>query len=127
MDQTKTLQQMDLESLWHPITQHSAYLSNPPKLIERVEGCYIYDSDGNQYLEGVSGLWCVNVGYGRKELAETAQKAMEKYSFLPMTLSHEPAVKLASKLLDILNMEGKVYFTSSGSEANEAAFKIARQ
>jgi adenosylmethionine-8-amino-7-oxononanoate aminotransferase len=72
-------------------------------------------------------LWCVNVGYGREELAEVACEQMTKLAYLPATFVHAPAALLAGKLLDMLGYAGKVYFTSSGSEANEVAFKVARQ
>ena len=61
--------QMGLDSLWHPITQHRTIRENPPTHIVKGEGCYLTDQAGNTYLDAVAGLWCVNVGYGRQELA----------------------------------------------------------
>ncbi len=126
-DQDRELTALDVECLWHPLTQHRDIEAAPPKLIDRAEGSFIYDTAGNRWLDGVSGLWCVNVGHGREELADVAREQMRKLAYAPMTLSHEPAIRLASKLVDLLGYPAKVYFSNSGSEANEAAFKIARQ
>ncbi len=121
------LAELDVASIWHPLTQHSVFEKAPPKFIEHADGSYLYDAEGKKYLDAVSGLWCVNIGHGRKELAAVAAEQMTKLAYLPMTMSHEPAVRLADKLLKLLDFEGKVYFSCSGSEANEAAFKMARQ
>ncbi len=122
-----SLTQMDVESLWHPMVQHKKYERNPPKRMDKAEGCYVTDSEGKEYLDGVSGLWCVNVGYGRKELADAAHEQLIELSYFPLVMSHSPAIKLAAKLIKLLGFEGKVHFSNSGSEANETAFKMARQ
>ncbi len=122
-----SLTQIDLESLWHPMIQHQKYARNPPKRMERAQGCYVTDAEGKEYLDGVSGLWCVNVGYGRQELADAAHEQLVELSYFPLVMSHSPAIKLAAKLLELLQFEGKVHFSNSGSEANETAFKMARQ
>ena len=126
-NRTGELAALDAESLWHPLTQHRNIETTPPRFIERGEGCFVYDADGNRWLDGTSGLWCVNVGHGRQELADVAREQMAKLAYAPMTMSHEPAIRLAAKLIDLLGYPGRVYFTNSGSEANEAAFKMARQ
>ena len=126
-DPARELAALDAESLWHPLTQHRNIAAAPPRFIERGEGCFIYDAAGNRWLDGTSGLWCVNVGHGREELADVAREQMAKLAYAPMTMSHEPAIRLAAKLVDLLGYPGRVYFTNSGSEANEAAFKMARQ
>jgi taurine-pyruvate aminotransferase len=118
---------LDLACLWHPMLQHRGLAATPPKRIERASGSFLYDANGGRWLDGVSGLWCVNVGHGREELADVAHEQMARLAYVPMTLSHEPAIALASKLVELLGYRGKVYFSNSGSEANEAAFKIARQ
>ena len=122
-----SLTQMDIESLWHPMVQHKKYERTPPKRMDKADGCYVTDSKGKEYLDGVSGLWCVNIGYGRKDLADVAYEQLVELSYLPLIMSHSPAIKLAAKLLELLQFEGKVHFSNSGSEANEVAFKIARQ
>ncbi|MBW2724137.1 MAG: aminotransferase class III-fold pyridoxal phosphate-dependent enzyme [Deltaproteobacteria bacterium] len=134
-DRENELTALDVESLWHPLTQHRDIEASPPRRIGRAEGAFLYEADyqanceanGKRWLDGVSGLWCVNVGHGREELADVARDQMAKLAYLPMTMSHEPAIRLAAKLVELLGYRGKVYFTNSGSEANEAAFKIARQ
>ena len=95
--------------------------------MKRGVGCYVTDADGVEYFDGVSGLWCVNVGYGRQELAEVAYEQMVDLAYFPLTMSHEPAIRLAHKLLELLGYKGKVFFSASGTEANEVAFKVARQ
>ena len=121
------LGKMDAESLWHSMAQHKPFAQKPPKCMKRGVGCYVTDVDGVEYFDGISGLWCVNVGYGRQELAEVAYDQMVDLAYFPLTMSHEPGIRLAHKLLDLLGYEGKVFFSTSGSEANETAFKIARQ
>ena len=75
----------------------------------------------------MAGLWCVNIGYGRSELAETAAAQMTELPYLAPTMTHAPGAQLADKILDLLGWPGRVYFSSSGSEGNEVAFKVARQ
>ena len=72
-------------------------------------------------------LWCVNVGYGREELAQAAYDQMKKMAYAPMTQSHEPAILLAEKLNEMLGGDYKIFYSNSGSDANEVAFKLARQ
>lgn len=122
------LGKMDAESLWHSLVQHKPFPQKPPKCMARGIGCHVTDTDGVEYFDGVSGLWCVNVGYGRQELAEVAYEQMVDLAYFPLTsMGHEPGIRLAHKLLQLLGYEGKVFFSTSGSEANETAFKIARQ
>ncbi|MEM1251649.1 MAG: aminotransferase [Cyanobacteria bacterium P01_H01_bin.21] len=121
------LRKMDADSLWHPLVQHKPYSQQGPKCMQRGVGCHVTDIDGVSYFDGISGLWCVNVGYGRQEIAEVAYSQMVDLAYFPLTMSHEPGIRLAHKLLELLEFEGKVFFSTSGSEANETAFKIARQ
>jgi len=127
MSPQSDIERLDLDSLWHPLTQHRGLEARMPREIVSASGVFLEDPHGQRILDGVSGLWCVNVGYGRQELADIAHEQMAKLAYLPATFIHEPAAALASKLLDLLDYPGKVYFTSSGSEANEVAFKVARQ
>ena len=64
------------DSLWRPMTQHKMLLQNHPKHIVKAEGCFMINEDGDRILDGTAGLWCVNVGHGRKELADAASKQM---------------------------------------------------
>ncbi|HDR3904057.1 TPA: aspartate aminotransferase family protein [Bacillus toyonensis] len=124
-EQTQSLKQADEKYLWHAMKGASP---NPTNLIiTKAEGAWVTDIDGNRYLDGMSGLWCVNVGYGRKELARAAFEQLEEMPYFPLTQSHVPAIKLAEKLNEWLDDEYVIFFSNSGSEANETAFKIARQ
>lgn len=128
MTQTlEDIRKVGVETVWHPMTQHQPFKDRPPVHMVKGEGCYLYDSDGNKTLDALAGLWCVNVGYGRKELADVAAEQMENLAYLAPMMTHDPVIKTAEKILNLLDMKGHVYFSCSGSEANEAAFKIARQ
>jgi len=91
------------------------------------EGAHVVDQHGNRYLDGKSGLWCVNVGYGREELAKAGYEQLRTLPYYPLTESHQPAERLGEKLNEWLGGEYVFFFSNSGSEANEVAFKIARQ
>jgi adenosylmethionine-8-amino-7-oxononanoate aminotransferase len=118
----------DVRHLWHHSLQHSGLLHDPPLLIDRAEGCFVWDSDGNRYLDAMAGLWCVNVGYGRKAIADAVYAQMQKLPYSPLTQSHGPAAELATRVTGLLpdGLE-HVSFTNSGSEAVETALKLARQ
>ncbi|RBW68517.1 aspartate aminotransferase family protein [Bacillus taeanensis] len=123
--QTQSLQQTDKKYLWHAMRGANPHQAN--LIIKEAEGAWVTDIDGNRYLDGMSGLWCVNVGYGRKELAEAAYEQLKEMPYFPLSQSHIPAIKLAEKLNEWLGDEYVIFFSNSGSEANETAFKIARQ
>ncbi|WP_152657582.1 aminotransferase [Oceanobacillus sp. CFH 90083] len=91
------------------------------------EGSWFTDSAGNRYLDGVSGLWCLNLGHGRQEIIDAAAEQMKNLTYSPLTMNHPPAMKLAGKISDLLGGDYQTFFSNSGSEANETAFKIARQ
>jgi adenosylmethionine-8-amino-7-oxononanoate aminotransferase len=121
----KSLQATDEKYLWHAMKGADANPSN--LIISKAEGAWVIDINGDRYLDGMSGLWCVNVGYGRKELAKAAYEQLEEMPYFPLTQSHIPAIKLAEKLNEWLGGDYVIFFSNSGSEANETAFKIARQ
>ena len=127
MNRDADLTKLDLESLWHPMRQHRGIAADMPLQIVSGDGVYLTDIDGRRLLDGVAGIWCVNVGYGREELADVAREQMARLPYLPGTFTHAPAARLAGKLTEMLGYESKAYFTNSGSEANEAAFKVCRQ
>jgi taurine-pyruvate aminotransferase len=83
--------------------------------------------DGKGYLEGMSGLWCVNVGHGRTAIAEKAYEQMKTVAYSLPTQSHEPVIRLVEKINEWLDGEYCIFFSNSGSDANEVAFKIVRQ
>ncbi len=118
----------DLRHLWHHSLQHSGLSHNPPLLIERADGCHLWDAEGNRYLDAMAGLWCVNVGYGRKSIADAVYAQMQKLPYSPLTQSHGPAAELAARVAGLLPKGlDRVFFTNSGSEAVETALKMARQ
>ena len=114
----------------HPFTDHRALRRRGARIIVRAKGVYLWDSDGARILDGMAGLWCVNAGYGRRELA---QEAMRQFRELPyynhfFQCATPPAIALAEKLAKIsppgLN---RAFFTSSGSEANDTVIRLARR
>jgi taurine-pyruvate aminotransferase len=116
----------DLGNVLHPIVQHKV-LETKQTVVTRAEGSTIIDADGTEYLDGMAGLWCVNIGYGRAELAEVAADQMRQLSYFPHTAMNVPAAGLAEKINVLMGGDYHTYFVNSGSEANEAGFKIARQ
>lgn len=97
--------------------------------IERGEGVYVYDNQGNRYLEGMAGLWCTSLGYGNQELVDTAAEQMKKMSFTHMFggKTHQVGIDLADKLSSMLPMDNaRVFFGSSGSDANDSHIKMLR-
>jgi adenosylmethionine-8-amino-7-oxononanoate aminotransferase len=118
--------QQDLANVLHPIVQHKA-LEARQMVITGGAGSTIVDADGTEYLDAMAGLWCVNIGYGRTELAETAAEQMRQLSYFPHTAMNVPAAELAAKVNGLMGGGYHTYFVNSGSEANEAGFKIARQ
>lgn len=119
----EALLEKDRHHLWHHLSPY-----NPnPMIATGASGAWVTDIDGNRYLDGMSGLWCVNIGYGRQELVEAAYEQLKQLAYFPLTQSHVPAIRLADKVSEWLGGEYRVFFSNSGSEANEVAFKIARQ
>ncbi|MGG1675329.1 aspartate aminotransferase family protein [Neobacillus sp. NRS-1170] len=119
-----TFNEQDDRYVWHSM---KPYNPNATVIAEKAEGSWVTDVDGKRYLDAMAGLWCVNVGYGRTELAEAAYEQLKEMAYFPLSQSHVPAIKLAEKLNEMLGDEYVIFFSNSGSEANEAAFKIVRQ
>ncbi len=118
----------DLEHVWHPLTQHKVLEKQPPKVIVGGQGATIVDADGREYLDAMAGLWCVNAGYGRKEIADAVYHQMTQLAYFPHTQINIPAAQLSGKVAELT--EGSLphaYYTNSGSESNEAAYKFALQ
>jgi taurine-pyruvate aminotransferase len=116
----------DLKNVLHPIVQHKV-LETQQIVVTSAHGSTIYDQDGTAYLDAMAGLWCVNIGYGRGELADVAADQMQQLAYFPHTQMNVPAAGLAEKINTLMGGDYHVYFVNSGSEANEAGFKIARQ
>ncbi|MEP0964478.1 MAG: aspartate aminotransferase family protein [Roseobacter sp.] len=126
---TAELQALDAAHHMHPFTSNDALAKRGVRVITRAEGVYLTDSDGNQILDGMAGLWCVNVGYGRSEMAEVAARQMKElpyYNTFFMT-THVPAIALAQEVAK-LTPEGmnQIFFAGSGSEANDTNIRMVR-
>ena len=107
----------------------SAYADSPVPVIVRGEGPYIWDSAGRRYLDGLSGLFVVQAGHGRHELAEAAYKQAGELAFFPLwSYAHPKAIELATRLAELAPGDiNRIFFTTGGGEAVESAWKVARQ
>jgi len=117
----------DIETVIHPYTNLATHRETGPLVLERGKGVRVWDSDGRDYIEGLSGLWCASLGYGNPELIEAATKQLERLSYTHLfgSKSHDPAIELSEKLKEIAPCEAsKVFFTCSGSEANDTQVKL---
>ncbi|WAB92983.1 aminotransferase class III-fold pyridoxal phosphate-dependent enzyme [Pseudomonas citronellolis] len=117
--------------IMHPMQDPKALQDNPPVIIESGDDVFITDVDGRRFIDCQGGLWCVNAGYGRKEIVEAVSRQMEKlayYSLFPGS-TNAPSIELSQKLIEITAEEGmaKASFGLGGSDAVESALKIARQ
>ncbi len=124
-----TLQQQAREHLWLHFTRMGAYDDHEVPIIVRGEGCYVYDDHGKRYLDGLSALFCVNLGHGRADLAQAgADQAKELGFFTNWSYAHPRAIELAARIASLAPGDlNRVFFTSGGSEAVESALKLARQ
>jgi len=115
--------------LWGHFTNLATINRTGLPVIVRGEGAYIYDTGGKRFLDGLSGLFSVNVGHGRRELAEAAGRQAGTLGYFPLwSFGHEPAIKLAERLADLAPGDlNRVFFTSGGGEALESAWKLAVQ
>ena len=126
---TQQLQEIDGLHHIHPFTDHKALMEKGTRVITRANGVYLWDSDGNKILDGMAGLWCVNVGYGRQELVDAATKQMRELPYYNnfFQTTHPPAIELSKALVDISPPQfNHVFFTNSGSEANDTVVRMVR-
>ena len=109
-------------------TPAAAWRSDALPIFERADGCYLYDTDGNEWLDGLAGLFCVNIGHGRTDLAEAAADQMGRLAFATnWGNAHPPSIEAAAMIADVAPGDlSEVFFVSSGSEAVESAIKFAR-
>jgi adenosylmethionine-8-amino-7-oxononanoate aminotransferase len=117
------------DHLWMHFTRLSAYEKAPVPVIVRGSGPYVWDSNGRRYLDGLSGLFTVQVGHGRTELAEAAAKQMAELAYFPLwSYAHPKAIELAERLAALAPGDlNRVFFSTTGGEAVESAWKLARQ
>jgi adenosylmethionine-8-amino-7-oxononanoate aminotransferase len=115
--------------LWGHFTNLSAIQRQGLPIIDHGDGAYVYDTNGKRYLDGLSGLFTVNVGHGRRELAQAASQQSEKLGYFPLwSFGHEPGIRLAAKLASLAPGDlNRVFFTAGGGEAVESAWKLAVQ
>jgi putrescine aminotransferase len=124
-----TLRRLDEAHLLHPFTDPVDLHRQGTHVIEEASGCYVTDETGQRLLDGLAGLWCVNVGYGRREIADAVHKQMTSVCYYPsfFNTTTEPTILLADKIAALAPKGmGKVFFSNSGSEANETALKLIR-
>lgn len=108
----------DRDYVWHSMKPYSP---DSTLIAEKAKGSWVTDHNGKRYLDAMAGLWCVNVGYGRTELADAAYEQLKQMAYFPLSQGHIPAIKLAEKLNEILGDDYVIFFSNSGSEANETA------
>jgi adenosylmethionine-8-amino-7-oxononanoate aminotransferase len=125
-----TLQELAKRHLWMHFSRMGAYTDGAEiPIIVRGDGCYVWDEHGNRYLDGLSALFCVNIGHGRYEVAQAgADQARELGFFTTWSYAHPPAIELATRLAGLAPGDlNRVFFTSGGGESVETALKVARQ
>ena len=126
---TDQLQDLDTKHYLHPFTDHKKLAEERSRIITRADGIYLWDSDGNRYLDAMAGLWCVNVGYGREEIAEAVNQQIRELPYYNsfFKTAHPPAIELARLVCSLAPANlNRVFFTGSGSEANDTVVRMVR-
>ena len=124
------LQELDREHHLHPFTDHKELHEKKSRIITSADGVYIFDSDGNKILDGMSGLWCVNAGYGRDEIVDAAAAQMRELPYYNnfFQCAHPPSIELAAMLQEISQPQfNRVFFAGSGSESNDTVVRAVRR
>jgi adenosylmethionine-8-amino-7-oxononanoate aminotransferase len=122
------LQEQAKRHLWMHFTRMGTYANSEVPVIVRGDGCYVYDEHGKRYLDGLSALYCVNIGHGRAEIGEAAARQAKELGFYTnWSYAHPRAIELAARIAELTpgNLN-RVFFTSGGSEAVESAWKLAK-
>lgn len=123
----ETMVNNDKNSLWHHLKSHSCFKDKEQMIVVEGKGLTIKDIRGNEYLDATSGgVWSVMVGYGRESIARAVYEQMKVMPYYAGAYGTIPAIKFSTKLLELLPRLDKIYFSNSGSEANEKAFKMVR-
>ncbi|MFC3165814.1 hypotaurine--pyruvate aminotransferase Tpa [Ciceribacter thiooxidans] len=118
----------DREHVWHHLSQHKQYETADPRVFVEGRGLKLWDANGKEYLDAVSGgVWTVNVGYGRESIANAVRDQLIKLNYYAGAAGNVPAALFAQKLIEKMPGLARVYYSNSGSEANEKAFKMVRQ
>ena len=127
---TEELQKRDAAHHLHPFTALNDLANKGSKIITSAQGVYVYDSNGKELLDAMAGLWCVNIGYGREELAQAAERQMRELPYYNtfFQTTHIPAIDLSEKLAKLAPRDlNHVFYAGSGSEANDTNIRIVRQ
>ncbi|MDP2184189.1 MAG: aspartate aminotransferase family protein [Xanthomonadales bacterium] len=125
----KHLQALDAAHHLHPFNDNAALAKQGTRILTHGEGVYVWDADGNKMLDAFAGLWCVNIGYGRKELGEVAARQMTQLAYYNsfFQCTTEPTIRLAAKLAELAPGDlNHVFFANSGSEANDTILRMVR-
>lgn len=118
----------DRAHVWHHLSQHKRYETSDPMVIIEGKGMRVWDAKGREFLDAVSGgVWTVNVGYGRESIADAVRDQLVKLNYFANSAGNVPGALFARKLIEKMPGMSRVYFSNSGSEANEKAYKIVRQ
>ena len=118
----------DKAHVWHHLVQHKGFETNDPKIIVEGKGIHVWDQNGKQHLDCVSGgVWTVNIGYGRESMGDAVRDAIVKMNFFGGTVGSIPGALFSERLIEKMPGMSRVYYANSGSEANEKAFKLVRQ
>ena len=118
----------DKSTVWHHLMQHKTLENGDPLVIVKGKGLRVEDANGREYLDATSGgVWCVNVGYGRERIANAIRDQLVEMCYFANSGGNVPGAIYAEKLLEKMPGMGRVYYSNSGSEANEKAYKMVRQ
>lgn len=118
----------DKAHMWHHLMQHKPLETGDPRIIVEGRGLRVWDQNGKEFIDSVSGgVWTVNVGYGRESIADAVREQILKMNFWGGAMGTVPAAQFAERLLEKMPGMSRVYYSNSGSEANEKAFKMIRQ
>lgn len=123
-------QELDSRHYLHPFTDHKDLHAKKSRIITRADGVYIFDADGNRILDGMSGLWCVNVGYGRDELVEAASAQLRELPYYNsfFQCANPPSIELSRMLQEITQPQfNRVFYTGSGSESVDTVIRMVRR
>ncbi len=124
----QTVIDSDKQHVWHHLVQHKPFEENDPMIIAEGQGMRVKDINGVEYLDAASGgLWTVNVGYGRESIARAVYEQLQIMPYYAGTCGSVPGAKFAEELVKLLPGLDRVYYSNSGSEANEKAYKMVRQ
>lgn len=127
---TAELQKLDAAHHMHPFSTQNELAAKGARVITSADGVWIQDSEGNKIIDGMAGLWCVNIGYGRKELAEAAYQQMLKLPYYNsfFQCANPPAIELATAIAEVAPEHmNHVFFTGSGSESNDTVLRMVRR